>query len=90
VTAFQGKYSIRSDIVIKEQVKNFRYLGCHFSYNREEDLQKKLFRFEHTCETIKRSLTNKTRKDTQLKLYKVMGLIFYIMDVRIGHSVEHG
>jgi hypothetical protein len=55
-----------------EQVLNFNCLGCDLFYNRDEDLQNKLFKFQHIREVIKRIITKKTRKDTQLQFYKVM------------------
>jgi hypothetical protein len=75
--AFEGpKHPRRSKIVIDnkimEQVSHFNYLGCDVSYNYDADLQIKLNKFQYMCGTIKRTLTNKTRKDTQLKFYKVM------------------
>jgi hypothetical protein len=54
-----------------EQVKDFNYLGCDLSHNRDEDLQNKSFKFRRICGSMKRNLTNETRKDTQLKLYQV-------------------
>jgi hypothetical protein len=74
--AFEGKHPRRSKIVIDnkimEHVSHFNYLGCDVSYNYDADLRIKLNKFQYMCGTIKRTLTNKTRKDTQLKFYKVM------------------
>jgi hypothetical protein len=78
VMAFKGKYLVRSKIMINnniiEQVKNFNYLGCDIQYNYDADLQNKLHKFQYMCGTIKQTLINKTRKDTQLKFYKVMAV----------------
>jgi hypothetical protein len=57
---------------IIEQVKNFNYLGCDIPYNYDDDLQNELHKFQYMCGAIKRTLINKTRKDTQLKFYKIM------------------
>jgi hypothetical protein len=69
--AFEGKHPRRSKILIKtkiiEQVSHFNYLGCDVSCNYDADLQTKLNKFQYTCGTIKHTLINKTRKDTQLK-----------------------
>jgi hypothetical protein len=40
----------------------------------DDDLQNKLHKFQYMCGTIKRNLINKTRKDKQLKFYKVMAV----------------
>jgi hypothetical protein len=40
--------------------------------NRDKDLQNKLFKLQHLCKATKQTLTNKARKDSQLKLYEVM------------------
>jgi hypothetical protein len=76
--AFEGKHPRRSKIVIDnkiiEQVSHFNYLGCDVSYNYDADLQIKLNKFQYMSGTIKHTLTNKTRKDTQLKFYKVMAV----------------
>jgi hypothetical protein len=44
------------------------------SYSYDVDLQTKLNKFQYMCVTIKRTLTNKTRKNTQLKFYKVIAV----------------
>jgi hypothetical protein len=43
VMALEGKYPIRSKIILNnksiiEQVSNFNYLGCNFTYKYDEDL----------------------------------------------------
>jgi hypothetical protein len=65
--AFQGKYSIRSKIIlnnksITEKVSNFNYLGCNVTHKYDEDLNDKLSKFQNICRVIARTLTNKTRK----------------------------
>jgi hypothetical protein len=74
VMAFKEKHSVGSKTMIIEQVKNFNYFGCEISYNYDDDLQNKLHEFQYMCGTIKLTLINKTRKDTQLKFYKVMAV----------------
>jgi hypothetical protein len=73
VMAFQGKYPIRSKIIsnnksITEQVSYFNYLGCNVTYKYNEDLRK----FQNICGVIARTLKKKTRKETNLKFYKIM------------------
>jgi hypothetical protein len=57
VRVFQGKYPIRPKTVINnqtiEQVKNFNYLDYDLSHNCNEDLQNKLFKFQHMFGIIK-------------------------------------
>lgn len=76
VMAFQGRFPIRSKIVVNEQsieqVSHFCYLGSDISYGKDNDIETKLHRFTHICGTINRTLNNKTRKDTRVKLYKTM------------------
>lgn len=78
VMAFIGKQPIRSKIIINnaaiEQVSHFNYLGCEVSYNKDNDVIQKLYKFQYMCGTISRTLKNKTRVDTQLKFYKTMAV----------------
>jgi hypothetical protein len=76
VMPFQGKYPIRSKIVLNnksiiEQVPNFNYLGCNATYKYDEDLNDKLSKFQNICGVIARTLKKKTRKETNLKFYKI-------------------
>jgi hypothetical protein len=79
VMAFQGKYPIRSKIIlnnksITEKVSNFNYLGCNVTHKYDEDLNDKLSKFQNICRVIARTLTNKTRKEPNLKCYKIMAV----------------
>lgn len=78
VMAFIGKYQIRSKIILNnmilEQVRHFNYLGCDISFDEERDLKQKVHKFQSICGTIKRTLKNKTRRDTVLKFYKTMAV----------------
>jgi hypothetical protein len=52
VMAFQGKYPIRSRIILNnksiiELVSNFNYLGCNVTYKYGEDLNGKLSKFQN-------------------------------------------
>jgi hypothetical protein len=71
---FKGKHLVRSkieiDLSIFEQVKQFNYLGCELSLDRELDFNKKINRFQSICGIIRKHL-KKTRRDTQIKFYKV-------------------
>jgi len=53
---------------------SFRYLGCDISYELDRDIEEKVNKFQAICGTINRSLKNKTRKDTKIKLYKTMAV----------------
>jgi hypothetical protein len=74
--AFWGKHPIRSKIVLQdqllEQVSYLNYLGCEIS--KENDIDKKLGRFQMLCGTTHRTLKNKTRKEKRLKFYKRMAI----------------
>jgi len=74
--AFKGKEPIRTKIIIEneaiEQVSHFTYLGCDITFEYENDIQHKLHKFQHICGTLRKTLKKKTRKETQLKFYKVM------------------
>ena len=74
--AFKGKHVVRSKIEIDgsilEQVKQFNYLGCELSLDRELDFdKKKINRFQGICGTIRKHL-KKTRTDIQMKFDKVV------------------
>lgn len=57
-----------------EQVSHFNYLGCDVTYGYSKDIQTKINRFSHVCGTISRYIKNKTRKETQIKLYKTVAV----------------
>jgi hypothetical protein len=75
IMAFKGKHLVRSKIEIDgsilEKVKQFNYLGCELSLDRELDFDKKIKRFQSICGTIRKHL-KKARTDTQIKFYKVV------------------
>lgn len=60
-----------------EQVNNFNYLGCSVSYVKNDDVIKKINKFNYICGTIKRNL-KQTRKETKLKFYKVMAVPMFL------------
>ena len=62
---------IEIDGSILEKVKQFNYLGCELSLDGEPDFDKRIKRFQRICGTIRKHL-NETRRDTQMKLYKVV------------------
>jgi hypothetical protein len=72
--AFHGKYQIRSKKMLISktigQIQYFNYLGCDISFNCEHDLRQNMYRFQYVCGTMKRTLRNKTRKDTMLVYYE--------------------
>jgi hypothetical protein len=57
-----------------EQVSKFKYLGYTLSCMSDCDIKEKISLFQRLCGTIRRILYNKTRKDTQVKLYKIMAV----------------
>lgn len=75
---FLGTRHLRTKIVIEdkiiEQVSSFNYLGCNVSYCENNDVNNKINKFQRMCGTIKRTLSRKTLKETQLKFYKVMAV----------------
>jgi hypothetical protein len=85
--AFKGKRLVRSKIEIDgsilEQVKQFNYLGCELSLDKELDFGKKVKRFQSICCTIRKHL-KKTRTDTQMKFYKVVADRHYFMAAKHG------
>lgn len=76
--AYKGKYPVRTKIVIEgksiEQVKYFKYLGCHISFERDIDLDKRLNKFRNICGTIHRHLKNKTRIETRIKFFNTVAV----------------
>ena len=78
VMAFQGQEPIRAKIVIDgkliEQINQFKYLGYSLEYRKSQDVEIKLNRFRHFCGTIQRTLKHNVRRETLLKLYKVVAL----------------
>jgi hypothetical protein len=68
------KYSrkiVRIKIVINnniiEQVNSFNYLEYTITASNNTDLEIKMNRFNQMCSTMRRTLNNKTRKETQIK-----------------------
>jgi hypothetical protein len=79
VMAFQVKYPVRSKIILNnkliiQQVSNFNCLGCNVTYKYDEDLNDKLSKFQNICGVIARTLKKKTRRETNLKFYKIMAV----------------
>jgi hypothetical protein len=71
-----GKINARTNTVINnniiEHVNNFNYLEYAIAVSNNTDLEIKMNRFNQFCSTIRRTLNNKTRTETQIKFYKVM------------------
>jgi hypothetical protein len=59
---------------IIEQVHSFVYVGYTIVVKNNRGLEIKMNRFNQMYSTIRRTLNNKTRKDTQKKFYKAMAL----------------
>ena len=79
--AFMDKYPLRTKTVLDnmciEQVSHFRYLGCDSTSHMDYDADHKLAKFQSICGTIHLPLSRKTRKEIQLKFYKITGVPFY-------------
>jgi hypothetical protein len=60
----------KNKIIVR--VSHFNYLGCQV-YKYDADLQTKLNKFQYMCRNIKRTLTNKARKDTLPKFLQSYG-----------------
>ena len=69
-----GKYSLRTNIVLDktsvEQVSCFSFLGCDITY----DVDHMVAKFQSVCGTICQILSRKTKKEIQLKFYKIMAV----------------
>ena len=48
------------------------FLGCEISYIMEIDINNKLNKFNYITGTLNRTLKNKARKDSIMKLYRTM------------------
>ncbi|MGP1933354.1 MAG: hypothetical protein ACTS8P_01505 [Arsenophonus sp. NC-XBC3-MAG3] len=59
---------------IIEQVNEFKFLGCSILPFEEIDIKKKIVKFNKICGTIQRTLHNKVRKETMIRLYKNMAV----------------
>jgi hypothetical protein len=57
---------------IYKQVNSFNGLGYTVTLTNSKDLETKMNRFNQVSCTIRRALTDKTRKDTQIQLYKAI------------------
>ena len=78
VMAFKGPYPVRSKILLENkiigQVSKFNFLGCEITFKNEIDINNKLNKFSYITGTLKRTLKNKARKDSIIKLYKTMAV----------------
>lgn len=76
--AFTGKYPIRTKIILEntmlEQVSRFKYLGYDITFFTESDIGKKIQKYQYICGTIRRTLKDKTRRDTLMRVYNVMAV----------------
>jgi hypothetical protein len=76
--ALCGKWPVRSKLILDNQpieyISKVNYLGCQLSYQGEVDVNHKLEKFNYICGTIKRTLKNKSRTETQITFYKVVAV----------------
>ena len=59
------------------QVSNFQYLGYNVSYITNNDVVKKLHKFNNICGTIKKTLKS-TSKETRLKVIGLNRLLAHV------------
>jgi hypothetical protein len=68
--AMKGKMNARTKIVINnntiEQVNIFNYLGYTITLSNNRDLGIERNRFNQICSTIRRTLNNKTREESNI------------------------
>jgi hypothetical protein len=75
--ALKGTMNVRTRILINniiEQLNSFNYLGYTITVSNNRDLEIKRNRFNQICSTIRTTLNNKTRKETQFKVYKAVAV----------------
>ena len=53
-------------------MSNFNFLGCNVSYRGETDVDHKVNKFNYITGTLRRTLKNKVRPESVMKLYKTM------------------
>ena len=88
VFGFVGTDHLRTKIIINdetlEQVSQFTYLGCNISYQFSNDVEFKLAKFLQLIGTIKRTIFEKVRMETILKIYNTLVLPTFYMGQKIG------
>ena len=62
---------------IRDRVSYFHYLGCEIFQEEDRDVSNKMNKFQIICGTLTRTV--KSLKDTQLKVYKVMAVVWFGM-----------
>ena len=62
-------------------MSHFNYLENDIGYDRNCDIDVKLDKFQMICEKINRVFRNKVRRDTKLKFYKIMAVLYCLMGV---------
>jgi hypothetical protein len=74
---FQRKHPVRTEIILEkepiEQVSHFSYPGSDVTHNNT-DIRMEFNKCRHICDTLKRTLKNKSTKETQIKFYKVQAV----------------
>ena len=78
VFGFVGTDHLRTKIIINdetlEQVSQFTYLGCNITYQFSNDVELKLSTFLQLINTTKRTIFEKVRTETILKIYNTLVL----------------
>jgi hypothetical protein len=70
------KYSVRIKIIINdkalEQASYFKFHGHDLSIDFDDNVKSKLHRLRNICGTIRRTLRDEIRNDTQQRFYKTV------------------
>lgn len=79
IIALKREASIGSNItIIDNTLQRFNrsciFWDVIFGYERDHDVRNKTGRFEAPIRTIKETLQGKTRRDTEIRLYKVIAI----------------
>ncbi|XP_030763476.1 uncharacterized protein LOC115888048 [Sitophilus oryzae] len=76
--AHWGKDGIRTKIILRnkplQQISDFNILGCHITYDKDNDYMKKINKFRSVCGTIAKTFKNKARLETQVRLYNTLAV----------------
>jgi hypothetical protein len=89
--AMKGEMNVRTKTVINnnitEQLISFNYLGYTRTVTNNTDLDIKMNRINQMCSTIRRTLVQKTRKQTQIESDKAMAVPVLVYEIwSITHS----
>jgi hypothetical protein len=66
------KYTVNNYII--ERVNIFNYLGHTITVTNSRDSEIKMIRLNEVCNTVRRTLSDKKRKQTQIKFYNAVAV----------------